>query len=364
LSHAGFLTQTINKNNRENSIMSKTSSFRPIWLAVAVIILLLFIVGWHLLAGETSPTTDDAVISADSTLVAPRISGTIQDVLVEDNQQVKAGQLLAKIDDRDYVNAVQTAQASLETAQAQMQSLVAQTAKQRPTIDQARAVVAADAAGLVYARQSAERYKRLSLNGSTSLDQRDDSDANYRQKLASQQSDVAAVQAAEKQLEVLKAEQAEASAAIDSATTALQQAKLNLSYTEIKAPIDGQVGVRSLRVGAYVSAGTRVLALVPVDKAYVVANYLETQLAHVQPHQAVSIKVDALPGVTLRGRVDSIAPATGVTFSPITPDNATGNYTKVTQRLAVKILLEKNQKDLSRLRVGMSVVPTIDTESH
>lgn len=341
--------------------MSKTSSFRPVWLAVGVIVVLLILLGWYLIAGQTSPTTDDAVISADSTLVAPRISGTIQDVLVADNQQVKAGQLLAKIDDRDYVNAVHTAQAALETAQAQRQSLLAQIAKQQPTIDQAKAMVAADAAGLVYARQSAERYRQLAKNGSTSLDLRDDSDANYRQKLASQQSDMAAVRAAEKQLEVLNAQQAEANAAIDSAQTALDQAQLNLSYTEIKAPVDGMVGVRSLRVGAYVSAGTRVLALVPIDKAYVLANYLETQLAHVQPNQTVSIKVDALPDVTLKGRVDSVAPATGVTFSPITPDNATGNYTKVTQRLAVKILLDDNQPDLARLRVGMSVVPTIDT---
>ncbi|WP_369788558.1 HlyD family secretion protein [Rouxiella sp. WC2420] len=343
--------------------MSKTSSIKPVWLAVVAIIILLAIVGGYLISGQTSPTTNDAVISADSTLVAPRISGTIQSVLVEDNQTVKAGQLLAKIDDRDYVNAVQTAQAALETAQAQMQSLVAQVAKQGPTIDQARAVVNADAAGLVYARKSAERYKALSASGSTSLDLRDDSDANYRQKLASQQSDMAAVQAAERQLDVLKAEQSQAKAAIDSAQTALQQARLNLSYTDIKAPVDGVVGVRSVRVGAYVSAGTRVLAVVPVREAYVVANYLETQLAHVQPHQTVSIKVDAVPDVTFKGTVDSIAPATGVTFSPITPDNATGNYTKVTQRLEVKILLDANQQDLSRLRVGMSVVPTIDIHS-
>lgn len=342
--------------------MSKTASIKPLWLAVVGVIILLAVLGWYLISAQTLPTTDDAVVAADSTLVAPRISGTVSEVLVQDNQSVKAGQLLVRIDDRDYVNAVQTAQAALETAQAQMQSLVAQIAKQGPTIEQARAVVSADAAGLVYARKSAERYKALSASGSTSLDLRDDSDANYRQKLATQQSDMAAVQAAEKQLDVLKAEKAQAKAAIDSAQTALQQARLNLSYTQITAPIDGMVGVRSVRVGAYVSAGTRVLAVVPVSKAYVVANYLETQLAHVEPQQAVSIKVDAIPDVTFKGRVDSIAPATGVTFSPITPDNATGNYTKVTQRLAVKILLDANQQDLSRLRVGMSVVPTIDVQ--
>lgn len=162
-------------------------------------------------------------------------------------------------------------------------------------------------------------------------------------------------------MDVLKAQQAQAKAGIDSAATALAQAKLNLSYTEITAPVDGVVGQRSVRIGGYVSAGTRVLAIVPLKDAYIVANYLETQLGDVQTQQPVEIKVDALPGVVLKGKVDSISPATGVTFSPISPDNATGNYTKVVQRLAVKIVLDAHQPDASRLKVGMSVIPSIQT---
>lgn len=343
--------------------MIKTSPVRLSWLVAAVVVVLLIVIAFWMLSSGSTPETDDAFVSADSTLVAPRISGTIADVYVQDNQSVKAGDVLAKIDDRDYRNAVLTAQASLETANAQMLSLTAQLAKQQQTILQAQAMVNADSASIAYARQSADRYKRLLQNGSGTADARDESDANLRSKLASQQSDMAAAQAAEKQVDVLKAEQAQAKAAIDSAATALAQSKLNLSYTEITAPVDGVVGQRSLRIGGYVSAGTRVLAVVPLHDAYIVANYLETQLGDVQQNQPVDIKIDALPGVTLKGKVDSISPATGVTFSPISPDNATGNYTKVVQRLAVKILLDKDQADAKRLKVGMSVIPTINTAS-
>lgn len=343
--------------------MIKTSPVRLSWLVAAVVVVLLIVIAFWTLSSGSAPETDDAFVSADSTLVAPQISGTIADVYVKDNQSVKAGDVLAKIDDRDYRNAVLTAQASLETANAQMLSLNAQLAKQQQTILQAQALVNADSASIAYARQSADRYKRLLQNGSGTADARDESDASLRSKLASQQSDMAAVQAAEKQVDVLKAEQAQAKAAIDSAATALAQAKLNLSYTEITAPVDGVVGQRSLRIGGYVSAGTRVLAVVPLHDAYIVANYLETQLGDVQQNQPVDIKIDALPGVTLKGTVDSISPATGVTFSPISPDNATGNYTKVVQRLAVKIVQDKDQADAKRLKVGMSVIPTIDTAS-
>jgi membrane fusion protein (multidrug efflux system) len=341
--------------------MTKTSSVRLSWLVAAVVVISLAVIAFWILSGNSRPVTDDAFVSADSTLVAPRISGTVAEVYVQDNQSVKAGDVLAKIDDRDYRNAVLTAEANLETANAQMLSLTAQLAKQQQTILQAQALVNSDAASIAYARQSADRYTRLLQNGSGTADARDESDANLRAKLASQQSDIAAALGAEKQVDVLKAEQAQAKAGIDSAATALAQAKLNLSYTEITAPVDGVVGQRSLRVGGYVSAGTRVLAIVPLKDAYIVANYLETQLGDVHTGQPVEIKVDALPGVVLKGKVDSISPATGVTFSPISPDNATGNYTKVVQRLAVKIVLDAHQPDARRLKVGMSVIPSIQT---
>lgn len=341
--------------------MLATSSKRiPLLVAVILVALLVAFIVWRL-AGRGDETTNDAYVTADYTLVAPRISGHIAEVLVEDNQQVQAGQLLARIDPRDYTNALNTAKATLGSKQAQIQSLDAQLAKQQQVIIQARADIDSSTAGMNYARQSADRYRRLLQNGSGTADQRDESDANYREKAAQHQSNVAALEAAQQEVDVLRAERAEALAAIEAAKADLAQAQLNLSYTEIKAPIAGTVGQRSLRVGAYVSAGTRVLAVVPLQQAYIVANYLETQLGSVQPQQPVSIRVDALPDVQLHGHVESIAPATGATFSPIAADNATGNFTKVAQRLAVKIVLDADQPQAQRLRVGMSVVPTINT---
>ncbi|MDU6410769.1 MAG: HlyD family secretion protein [Yersiniaceae bacterium] len=341
--------------------MLATSSKRiPLLVAVILIALLAGVVVWRL-AGHGQETTNDAYVTADYTLVAPRISGHIAEVRVEDNQQVEAGQLLARIDDRDYINALNTAQATLESKQAQLKSLDAQLIKQQQVIVQARAALDSSVAGMNYARQSADRYRRLLQQGSGTADQRDESDATYREKAAAHQSDVAALEAAQQEVDVLKAERAEALAAIDAANADLSQAKLNLSYTRITAPVAGTVGQRSLRVGAYVSAGTRVLAVVPLQHAYIVANYLETQLGGVVPDQPVSIRVDALPDAVLHGHVESIAPATGATFSPIAADNATGNFTKVAQRLAVKIVLDADQPLVQRLRVGMSVVPTIDT---
>ena len=152
--------------------------------------------------------------------------------------------------------------------------------------------------------------------------------------------------------------QAEADVAV--AQAKVSQARINLSYTRIVAPVDGMVGQRSVRLGAYVNAGTRLLAVVPLHQTYIIANYLETQLANVQQGQKVLIKIDAMPGKKFTGHVDSIAPATGATFSAIQPDNATGNFTKVVQRLPVKIVLDGNQPDAKLLRVGMSAVPEIE----
>jgi membrane fusion protein (multidrug efflux system) len=170
----------------------------------------------------------------------------------------------------------------------------------------------------------------------------------------------AALASAVKQVGVLQAAVRSAEADVAAAKASVDQARLNLSYTRITAPVDGMVGQRSVRTGAYVSAGTRLLAVVPLQQTYITANYLETQLSDVRPGQRVRIRVDALPGETFTGHVDSIAPATGATFSAISPDNATGNYTKVVQRLPVKIVLDGDQQHLAQLRVGMSAIPEIE----
>ncbi|WP_337047150.1 HlyD family secretion protein [Serratia liquefaciens] len=304
--------------------------------------------------------TDDAVVTADYTLVAPKVSGYIRSVNVTDNQQVKPGEVLATIDDRDYRVALETAEANLQISQAKLASIQAQLDQQQANIAQQEAGVSASKATLNYAGQNADRYRRLLKTGTATADEQQKSASAMQTAAAQLKQNQAGVVSARKEVGVLQASWKQAEANIAASQASVDQARLNLSYTQIIAPIAGTVGQRAVREGAWVSAGTRLLAVVPLQQSYVVANFLETQLANVSAGQPVSIRVDALPGVTLRGHVDSIAPATGATFAAISADNATGNYTKVVQRLPVKILLEPNQADLARLRVGMSVVPELE----
>jgi len=304
--------------------------------------------------------TDDAYVTADFTLVAPKVSGLISKVAVEDNQHVRAGDLLAKIDDRDFQVALQTAQSEFEAAQARLENVRAREGRQYALIEQAAAAVHADDAALVFAGQNAKRYEELSRQGAGTEEQRQQTSFSQRQQAAIRDRDSAALLAAQKELGVLASEDSEARAAVGRAKAAVEQARLNLSYTTIVAPVNGVVGQRDVRVGAYVSPGTRLLAIVPLSQAYVVANFREVQLKHMKPGQPARVSVDAIPGVVLAGRVESIAPATGLTFAPIAPDNATGNFTKVVQRLPVKIVLEAGQPGAAQLKVGMSVVPSVD----
>lgn len=340
--------------------MSFSPAKRTLTLALLLLILLAIAFFVRSSLNRHHFRTDDAVISADYTLVAPKISGYIRTVNVSDNQQVKAGEVLATIDDRDYRVALETAQANLQISQAKLTSIQAQLDQQQANIAQQEASVSASQATLNYAGQNADRYRRLLKTGTATADEQQKSASVMQTAAAQLKQNQAAVVSARKEVGVLQASQKQAEANIAASQASVDQARLNLSYTQIIAPITGTIGQRAVRQGAWVSAGTRLLAVVPLQQSYVLANFLETQLAHVSAGQPVSISVDALPGVKLRGHVDSIAPATGSTFAAISADNATGNYTKVVQRLPVKILLEPNQPELARLRVGMSVVPELE----
>ncbi|WP_265554243.1 HlyD family secretion protein [Serratia grimesii] len=340
--------------------MSFTPAKRTLTLALLLLVLLAIAFFIRASLNRHHFRTDDAVVSADYTLVAPKISGYIRSVNVGDNQQVKAGEVLATIDDQDYRVALETAQANLQISQAKLTSIQAQLDQQQANIAQQEASVSASQATLNYAGQNADRYRRLLKTGTATADEQQKSASVMQTAAAQLKQNQAAVVSARKEVGVLQASRKQAEANIAASQASVDQARLNLSYTRIVAPIGGTVGQRAVRQGAWVSAGTRLLAVVPLQQSYVVANFLETQLANVSAGQPVSISVDALPGVTLRGHVDSIAPATGSTFTAISADNATGNYTKVVQRLPVKILLEPNQPALTRLRVGMSVVPELE----
>jgi membrane fusion protein (multidrug efflux system) len=291
---------------------------------------------------------------ADFTLVAPRIPGQISEVLVEDNQQVKAGQLLVRIDDRDFKAALMSAEADVVAAKASVANYDAEIARQPSLVEQARATLRSDEASIEFARANAARYQNLSEAGAGTTQEQQHASSTLAEQLAQQAHDRAALASTEQNLDVLNTQRNKAAGALARVEAALEQAKLNLSYSEIHAPVDGKVGRRSARIGAFVTTGEPLLAIVPLSQAYVVANFQENQLTNMRPGQTVRIKVDTFPGVVIRGHVDSLAPATGLSFAPIEPDNATGNFTKVVQRVPVKIIIDRGQQAASALSVGLS----------
>jgi len=311
--------------------------------------------------GRFQISTDDAYVKADNTTIAPKVSGYLTEVLVGDNEPVKAGQVLARIDQRDFKVALDQASADVLAAQATIATKQATLAAQQAVIEGARATIAVDQAQEIFAEQENRRYATLATDGWGSQQMAQEAASRIASARAAITRDTAAIANATRQIDVLTAELAQARAALAHAQAVQDQAALNLSYTSIVAPNDGVIGNRTLRVGQYVQAGTQLMSLVPAASAYVVANYKETQLTHVSGGQPVSISVDMFPGQVFHGRVDSLAPASGQEFSLLPPDNATGNFTKVVQRIPVKITLEHDSPLAVVLRPGMSVYPSIDT---
>ncbi|PYC24905.1 HlyD family secretion protein [Pseudomonas mosselii] len=330
--------------------------------SVLVVAVLAAIVGPWMFGSDHRQSTNDAYVTADYTVVAPKVAGFIKEVLVEDNQQVKAGQLLATIDPRDYQAALDAAQAQLLVARAQSLDARATLERQASLIAQAEAAVKAAQAEAAFADHEVTRYSRLAEQGAGTVQNAQQARSGVDQARARLANTQAALVATRKQVDILGAQVASADGQLKRAEAGLEKARLDLSYTRITAPVDGMVGERALRVGAYVNPGARLLSVVPLERAYIVGNFQETQLTHVQPGQPVSISVDTFSGEKLHGRVESIAPATGVTFAAVKPDNATGNFTKVVQRIPVKIVFDDGQPLLERLRVGMSVEAVIDTQ--
>lgn len=317
---------------------------------------------YYLTSGRYLETTDDAYVKADSTIIAPKVSGYIAQVLVNDNQPVTAGQLLAKIDDRDFRAALSQARADVAVAEAAVRNLDAQLALQQPIIEQGTADVAAAEANLKFAQEEQARYDGLMKTGSGTVQRAQQTDAALRASNAQLQRAKAGLLAAERKVDVLSTQRAQAVAQRDRASAVEQQAALNLSYTAVTAPIDGTAGARSLRVGQFVQAGTQLMAVVPLDAVYVVANFKETQLTHVRSGQPVELTIDGFHGTRLRGHVDSLSPASGLEFALLPPDNATGNFTKIVQRVPVKIVLDHNNL-AGLLRPGMSAEPTVNTKA-
>jgi membrane fusion protein (multidrug efflux system) len=318
---------------------------------------------WYWTTGRFEESTDDAYVKADSTIIAPKVSGYLREVAVADNEPVKAGQPLARIDDSDYSVALKQASASVEAAKATVENIQANIEQQSAVVDQARASLVLDEANLTFAQQENERYVTLAKSGSGTVQNAQNAVSKLGIAQATLDRDKAAVTAAERQIGSLKAQLAKARADLSREQQVEEQAKLNVGYTEIAAPVDGVVGNRTLRVGQFVQAGTPLMSVVPLKDVYVVANFKETQLTYMKPGQKVRIDVDTYPDHAVPGVVDSVAPASGQEFALLPPDNATGNFTKIVQRVPVKIRVSTDSPLAGRLLPGMSVVPTIDTKA-
>jgi membrane fusion protein (multidrug efflux system) len=330
----------------------------------AIGILLVVVTRWNHWQGDAAwQTTDDAYLQADVTPIATKVAGYLRDLPMHDYDRVHAGELLAQLVDDDYQAAVAQADASVAAALAAAEALAAQRELQAANVQAAKAVVSATAATLEQNARDLARQRRLLETGSSSAEAAEKLNTVRAQLTAQLAQNRAQAEAATRQLGVLAAQQAQNAALIASQRANLKVAALNLSYTRIVAPQDGVIGQRQVKPGQYVGVGAQLTTLTPLPHVWVIANYKETQLTHMGVGQMAEIRVDTFPGRTLKGHLLAFAPASGSQFALLPPDNATGNFTKVVQRVAVKIAIDDADGLDTRLLPGMSVVARVDTRT-
>lgn len=332
-------------------------------LCIATVGILLVMRAWNVGPFQTSDiSTDNAYVRGQVTVLAPQVNGYVTEVLVKDYEHVVAGQPLVKIDTRSYAAALAQSQAQLASAQAQLVNAAQTQAQNQAALKARYASLNAARAEAQRAQAELQRLNTLAERGAVSLNERDKAQATAqlaRSNMDKASADIAIAQEAIKATEVNRGA---LKAAVQMAQAQVRQAEINLENTTIHAPSDGQVSEVSVRLGQYVSAGSQMLYVVPPQQ-WVIANFKETQTAHVRIGQHASLLVDALDGAQITGTVTEIAPATGSEFSVLKGDNATGNFTKVVQRLPIKIAFDADQPLVQRLRPGMSVIAHIDTSS-
>jgi membrane fusion protein (multidrug efflux system) len=310
--------------------------------------------------GRFIESTDDAYVGGDVTVIAPKVAGFIAEVAVTDNQAVRAGDLLVKLDDRDYRAALARANAAVAAQEATLANLDATRHLQESMIAQAEAEVTAADAEVARSRFDVVRYSRLASDQYASLQRFQQADADNKKAIAAVEKARAALAAARRRIDVIDTQKQQAQAALDQAIAERDLARLNFGYTELRAPIDGVVGNRSARNGAYAMVGAQLISLVPAHGLWVDANFKESQLAHIRAGLPALVEADVLPGQVFRGHVASLAPATGAQFSVLPPENATGNFTKIVQRVPVRIQLDDGASTLGDLRPGLSVTAAVD----
>ena len=315
---------------------------------------------WWIALPPSSVSTDDAYLKADSTLIAPKVHGLVAAVLVRDNQTVKAGQPLVRLDDDDYRQALSAAQADVQTAQAALDQFGAQRNLASANATAAQAAIRASDAESVRAAADRKRFDRLVAQGDISRQQAEQARATALSAAADADKSRAGYAASEAQLAVVDQTRGQLLAAVARAQAALTLARQNLAHTVIRAPVDGVVGDRQVQIGEYVQPGTQLLTLVPLDTLYVVANFKETQTARMLAGQKAHVAIDALAGETLDGTVESFAPGSGSEFSLLPFEPATGNFTRIVQRVPVRIRFAAGQPDVARLRPGLSADVQVD----
>ena len=311
--------------------------------------------------GRFIEETDDAYIGGDVTVIGPKVAGYIEEVLVTDNQRVKAGDVLIRLDARDYRANLAKAEGAVAAEEALLANLDATEQLQHAVIGQARAGIDATSAETARSRDDNARYKRLVSSNAVSVESAQRADATFKTAQAQGARAQAELLAAQRQLNVIDTQKQQARAALMQARAERDLAQLNLGYTELRAPVDGMIGNRRARVGAYAQAGSQLLSVVPASGLWVDANFKEDQLARMTAGQRVIVKADVLSGQVFHGQVDSLAPATGSQFSVLPPENATGNFTKIVQRVPVRIRLDPADGVLGHLRPGLSVTAEVDT---
>jgi membrane fusion protein, multidrug efflux system len=309
-------------------------------------------------------STDDAYVQSDVSIISPKVEGYIKKVKVADNQEVAEGAVLFVIDDRDFKAKVAQAEAAVAIEEASVASYEARLKLQQSMIDQATASVASAEADLDREQQDYKRYSALMTSDFASRQRFEQAQADARKGEAAVARSRAALAAEQNQLAVLRSQQREEQAKLQQTRANLQLAQNDLDNTVIRAPVSGVAGNRAGQVGQFVKSGTQLLSLVPLPQVYVTANFKETQLTHMRPGQLAEVSVDAYPDLTLEGRIESFAPGSGAQFSLLPPDNATGNFTKIVQRVPVRIALPASSPLAGLLRPGLSVTVTVDTRDN
>jgi membrane fusion protein (multidrug efflux system) len=333
-------------------------------LVAAAMIVVLFATQWDRWVGlAVRQVTDDAYVRGDITPLSAKVDGYVRRIAVDDFQRVKEGDLLVEIEDDDYRARVAQAAADLLGAQAAIENLKARKAAQHAQVAEAEDAIKATQADVERTRLEAARQRTLLATTFGTRQRVEQADAEAERFAATLARNQAQLDAQRSQIAVLDTQEAQLRADVKAKQAALDLAKINLGYTRILAPVDGMVSERGVRDGQYVHAGSQVIAVVPLDNVWVLANYKETQLTHVAIGQRAEIRVDTFPGFVITAMVDSIAPASGAQFSLLPPDNATGNFTKVVQRIPVKLRIAPDNLLAGKLRPGMSVIATILTDT-